>query len=133
MERKSIEDIARADGRFSPEAITFVYEALGHTVRRKQATVGEDQPRHVKGQELCEGLGELAREKWGMLAKVVLNNWGIRCTRDFGEIVYLMIDNKWMSAQPEDRIEDFDNVFDFERFFEQDYRFDLDMKPKTDS
>ena len=118
MEKKNLEKIAREDGRFSPAAIRFVYEGLGYTAKRIA-----DEPRHVTGQTLCEGLKKLAVEKWGRLALVVLNTWGIKGTREFGEIVYLMIKHKWMSAQPTDSIDDFDDVYDFQAVFKEQFEF----------
>ena len=118
MEKKNLEKIAREDGRFSPAAIRFVYEGLGYTAKRIA-----DEPRHVTGQTLCEGLKKLAVEKWGRLALLVLNTWGIKGTREFGEIVYLMIKHKWMSAQPADSIDDFDDVFDFQAVFKEQFEF----------
>lgn len=118
MLRREIEDIAAEDGRFTPEIIKFVYEGLGFTVKNYL-----DEPSHVTGQMLCQGLRDYAIETWGNLAKMVLNSGGVRSTRDFGEIVYLMIENNWMSAQPTDNIEDFDNVYDFESAFTQDVAF----------
>ena len=116
--KKSIQKIAREDGRFSYEAIEFIYEGLGHTVKHVTA-----QPKHISGDQLCLGLRDLAKDKFGRMAKVVLNKWGIETTRDFGEIVYLMIKNNWMSAQPGDEIEDFNNVFDFKTDFEDSFEF----------
>jgi len=118
MQKKNLETIAREDGRFSPAAIRFVYEGLGFTAKKIA-----DEPRHVTGQMLCEGMGKLAVEKWGRLALLVLKTWGIETTRDFGEIVYLMIRHKWMSAQPTDSIEDFDNVYDFQTVFKEQFEF----------
>ena len=66
---------------------------------------------------------KLALEKWGRLSMLVLNTWEIKTTRDFGEIVYLMIANKWMSAQPDDTIEDFDNVYDFKTTCKDQFAF----------
>ena len=116
--KKSLEKIAREDGRFDPDAVRFVYEGLGYTAKKIVA-----EPAHVTGQNLCEGLRKLALEKWGRLATLVLNNWGIKATRDFGEIVYLMIRHKWMSAQPTDSIEDFDGVYNFKTVFKDRFKF----------
>jgi len=116
--KKNLEQIAREDGRFSLPAIRFVYEALGFTV--KKITV---EARHVNGQTLCEGLKKLAIEKWGRMALVVLNAWGIKTTRDFGEIVYLMIRHEWMSAQSADSIDDFKDVYDFKTVFKDQFKF----------
>lgn len=124
--KKSIDQIASADGRYTADAIAFVYEGLGYTVRQASKDQDYDQgSNHVSGQELSQGIGKLAIDKWGLLAKTVLNKWGIYNTRDFGEIVYLMIENKWMSSQPEDTIDDFNDVYDFQKFFIDAFDFEM--------
>lgn len=52
-----------------------------------------------------------------MLAPVVLSSWGVRNTRDFGEMVFLLIEHGAMSSDTDDTIEDFDNVYDFREAF----------------
>ena len=116
--KKKLETIARDDGRYHPGIVRFVYEGLGYTLKELVA-----EPQHVSGQTLCDGLCELALRRWGRLSKLVLNNWGVKTTRDFGEIVYLLIDHKWMSAQPTDSIEDFNDVFDFQTAFKDKFSF----------
>jgi len=116
--KKNLEQIAGEDGRFTAPAIRFVYEGLGYTAKNVAT-----EPKHVSGQTLCEGLKKLAVEKWGRLAMLVLSTWGIRTTRDFGEIVWLMIRNEWMSAQPTDSINDFNDVYDFKTVFKEQFEF----------
>ncbi len=116
--KKSLEKIAREDGRYNSRAVRFIYEGLGYTAKKILV-----EPAHVTGQTLCEGLKKLAVEKWGRLAVLVLNSWNIKTTRDFGEIVYLMIKNKWMSAQPTDSIDDFNDVYDFKTVFKDQFKF----------
>jgi len=116
--KESLEKIARNDGRFSPGAVRFVYDGLSYTVKKSVA-----EPSHVSGQALCEGLKQLAIEKWGRLAMLVLANWNIKTTRDLGEIVYLLIKHKWMSAQSADSIDDFNNVYDFKTVFKDQFNF----------
>ena len=116
--KKKLEEIAREDGRFNPQAVKFIYEGLGYTVKKIVS-----EPQHVSGQTLCEGLKQLAVSKWGRLAMLVLNNWDLKTTRDFGEIVYLMIKHKWMSAQPADSIDDFNDVYDFQTVFKDEFTF----------
>ena len=125
MEPKmTIEEIATIDGRYNVRALQFVYEGLGRTVETLRAEYEDPYtPHHISGAELAEGLGNLAKERWGRLARMVLSRWGVKTTRDFGEIVYLMIEYQWMSAQESDQVEDFDNVFDFEQTFEKNFRF----------
>lgn len=116
--KKKLEQIAYEDGRYPPQAMKFVYEGLGYTVKKVA-----DEPGHVSGRLLCDGLVRMAVKKWGRLAMLVLNTWHINTTRDFGEIVFLMIENKWMSAQPTDSIEDFDDVCDFKTTFKDNFKF----------
>ena len=116
--KESLEKIAREDGRYNPNAVKFVYEGLSYTTKN----LGEE-PFHVGGQDLCEGLLKLAVKKWGRLAMMVLNNWNIKTTRDFGEIVFLMIKHDWMSAQPTDSIDDFNDVYDFKTIFKDHFEF----------
>lgn len=122
--KKSIKDIAKEDGRYSLRAFQFVHEGLEHSVKKFHGiNQPVDEPHHITGRELCEGLADLAAEKWGRMAKVTLNQLGIKTTDDFGSIVYLMVENKWMHARPEDSIEEFHNVYDFETVFERNYDF----------
>lgn len=116
--KKNLEEIAREDGRYNPQAVKFVYEGLGYTAKKLGG-----EPGHINGQNLCDGLRKLALEKWGRLAMPALNSWGVKTTRDFGEIVYLMIKHKWMSAQPTDSIDDFNNVYDFKTVFKDEFEF----------
>lgn len=132
--KETIEQIAQQDGRYPPEALRFVYEGLGYTVRHfaeeSTSEVGETQLRHVSGRELCEGLRKMALKRWGRMALAVLENWNIRTTRDFGEIVYLMISHQWMSSQAGDTIEDFDDIYDFKTVFEDQFEFQVETEYK---
>ena len=116
--KQTPEDIAREDGRYSPEAFRFVYEGLGYTVKNMSG-----EPGHVTGQLLCEGLRKLAIKRWGRMALLVLNTWGLHTTRDFGEIVYTLIEHEWMSARPTDTIHDFDDVYNFQVAFIDGFEF----------
>ncbi len=126
--KKLIDEIAREDGRYNVNALAFVHDGLGITIKKirdaQEVDPDYSEPRHISGQELSMGLANLASERWGRLAKMVLNSWGIKTSRDMGEIVYLMIKNEWMTAQENDTIEDFNEVFDFEEIFEKQYGFE---------
>ena len=56
-----------------------------------------------------------------MLARVVLESWNIESTADFGRIVFGFIDLDLMRKQPEDRMEDFDGVYDFCEAFDRTF------------
>lgn len=124
--KETLEVIAHNDGRFDPNALRFVFESLGQVIQKiRDEEDNPSHPRHITGSELAEGIAELALDRWGRLARMVFNHWGVKTTRDIGEIVYLMIDHNWMTAQETDRIEDFDNVYDFEEVFEKQYKLEL--------
>lgn len=118
---KSLHQVAREAG-YPLEAFEFVHEGLGYTAAR---LIGESKkPRHITGAELAEGLRELAIERWGMLARTVLQRWGVVSTMDFGRIVYALIDAEMMAKCDEDSLEDFRGVYDFRKAFETAYRID---------
>jgi uncharacterized repeat protein (TIGR04138 family) len=122
--KKSIEEIAKLDGRYSLRAFEFVHEGLGRTVKKQYGDDAASRgPRHITGRQLCLGLAEFAAEKWGRMAGVVLNQLGLKTTEDFGQIVYLMVEHKWMYARPQDSMDEFKNVYDFEEVFEKNFEF----------
>ncbi len=124
--KQTLEEIAGRDGRFDVKALKFVFDGLGQTIQAiREAEESEDRPRHITGGELAEGIARLAVDRWGRLARMVFNHWGVETTRDIGEIVYLMIEHEWMTAQDSDHVEDFDDVYDFEQVFEKQYRFEI--------
>jgi uncharacterized repeat protein (TIGR04138 family) len=116
--QKKIEQLALSDERYSPQAVSFVYEGICYTIRQADTEDG-----HVSAKDLCFGLAKLAVEKWGRLAILVLNSGGIRKTRDFGEIVYLLAGKKLIATSPSDNIEDFDDIYDFKTFFKDKFKF----------
>jgi uncharacterized repeat protein (TIGR04138 family) len=122
----------RRDGRYAPEAFEFLHRGLEVATRIKYGDAPPDEPRHVSGQELCHALRVFAMQRWGPLALEVLRRWNIKQTRDFGEMVYLMIDLGLMGRQESDRITDFDDVYEFEQAFAR-YRIDVRGKSEQDS
>ena len=114
MENPLGQVIAR-DPRYKPDAYVFVHDALGHTWARL------DQRRHVTGVELLVGIRDLALQRYGPMAKAVLNSWGVKTTNDFGAIVFNMVEAGLLSKTEEDCIEDFHAVYDFDDAFVRSY------------
>jgi uncharacterized repeat protein (TIGR04138 family) len=77
--------------------------------------------RHVSGAQLCLVIRDVARERWGLMARGVLSRWGVRSTEDFGQIVFALVNNGWLQKEPTDSIRDFDQVFSFTEAFDQSY------------
>ena len=101
--------------RFHGKAYLFLLSAL-HTVLE-----GLKEPRHISGTELAHGVRDLALSKYGPMARTVLGHWGIHSTDDLGEMVFAMVDCGVLIKREEDRMEDFQGLFDFEEVFERDY------------
>jgi len=95
------------DGTYHERAYLFVLAALEFAQGRLPAR------RHLTGNELAWACRDFALEQFGLLAGEVLAFWGIRSTADFGRIVFLLIDVGLLARQPSDRLEDFDQVYDF--------------------
>lgn len=110
---------------YPPHAFEFIHEGLDFTVTRAFAAnmPTNRENRHVSGQQLCEGLRELALARWGRMARTVLKRWNVNSTLDFGRIVFTLIEMGQMQKVEEDTLEDFKNVYDFESAFEAGYRF----------
>lgn len=87
--------------------------------------------RHISGEDLCWGLRELALARWGLLASTVLRCWGIRDTRDFGRMVFALVERGLLQKQAQDRIGDFDNVYDFATALDRSYKISL-TEPDVD-
>lgn len=114
--------VARANRRYPIEAYQFVLHGLKRAAMTvhgplQKCRTARTRPRHVTGAQLCEALRNLAVDRWGPLAIDVLRRWGIRRTRDFGEIVFTLVDHQLLGRQPSDQIEDFDDVFAFDEAF----------------
>jgi uncharacterized repeat protein (TIGR04138 family) len=111
--------ICKEDARFDRKAYDFVRVGLDHTVKelRKKDAARAEKSRHVSGPELLEGLRVYALEQFGPLTKTVLEAWGVRRCRDFGEIVFNLIEYNVFSKTENDRREDFSDIYDFDDAF----------------
>ena len=117
---ETILEIVRKDGRYSPQAYYFIFDALDYTIQRLRKV------RHVTGSELLDGIRHYATAYFGFLAKTVLEEWGLTRTDDFGEIVFNLVEAGLLSRTDKDTREDFQNVFDFEEAFENEFRRSLE-------
>ena len=125
---KKLYEVIQADGRYPPDAFAFLQMGLARAVREvygDSTEADEDQPHHVSGRELCNALRDEGKERWGMLARTVLNRWNIHETLDFGKMVYLLVENDLMQKTEQDSVEDFRDVFGFDEAFGAEEIFEL--------
>ncbi|ADV62841.1 hypothetical protein Isop_2263 [Isosphaera pallida ATCC 43644] len=130
--RPELAAILARDTRYALPAYQFVMEALDDLERQRRrkriqarrSPTGRVKPiapelasPHVSGAMLCEAVRDLANRQFGVMARTVLNHWGVYTTSDLGEIVYNLIASGNLKKSERDRREDFDNVFDFDEVF----------------
>src|SRR5277367_4590823 len=111
-----VEQICANDARFSNDAYHFVQEGLNHTLKALKRG-GQHAHRHVSGQELLHGLREFALKEYGAMSKAVLNEWGIKATDDFGQIVFNLVNRSVLGKNETVSPSDFKNVFTFDDAF----------------
>jgi uncharacterized repeat protein (TIGR04138 family) len=117
-----VERICETDTRYDMDAYLFVREALDHTVKRLGRGKSAAGRRHVSGKELLDGVREHALSRFGPMALTVLRSWGVEKTRDFGELVFNLVSNGLLGKTDEDRVEDFDNGYDFSEAFAKPFQ-----------
>lgn len=108
-EERFLRWIAEHDPRYHANAYQFTLEALRYTQQFFHV------PKHVSGQQLLVGISKHARDKFGDLAWTVFQEWGIHSSRDFGNIVFNLVEVGEIKALPDDSIDDFDTGFDLEK------------------
>lgn len=127
-----VEQICMEDDRFHPEAYSFVREGLDQTLKNLKRSEGAGAGKHVSGPELLEGLRRFTLEEFGPMGRLVLNEWGLNHCRDFGQIVFNLVQHNVLGRSDSDSIEDFREIYTFDEAFEAPFRPDPVPGP-TDS
>ena len=129
---EKVEMILAKDPRYARDAYVFVRESLDFT----QKSIGKEnrgQIRHITGQELLDGIRQFALNQFGPMAVTVLEEWGVRNSRDFGEIVFNMVEIELLAKTDKDSRDDFQNGYDFTDAFLKPYwppsKLNLENKP----
>jgi uncharacterized repeat protein (TIGR04138 family) len=132
MQHQGLMELARRDPRYCYEAYEFLFESLAHTQERlgrmpPESTEEMPGPEyHVSGTELVEGFLDLAKLRFGRLARVVLHMWGIDNTGAVGDIVFNLIEAGLLSKNDDDKKEDFCDLFDLDEVLLRDYQIVLE-------
>ncbi|MBR0224870.1 MAG: hypothetical protein IJL92_02300 [Thermoguttaceae bacterium] len=138
---EALTEILKSDRRFSIETYRFMEEALRYANELGMAAGSDSEELpdgvreryarnagHVTGQDLCYAAAEYAVREYGLMARQVLSQLGIRKTGDLGDVVYNMIRYGFIFQSDDDTREDFDNVFDLgaelDRLFQFQYKID---------
>jgi uncharacterized repeat protein (TIGR04138 family) len=117
---QAVELIAAKDPRFARDAYAFVREALDFT-QKHAGKEARGAIRHVSGQELLDGIRQFALQQFGPMAVTVFEAWGVKSCRDFGEIVFNMVEIGLLAKTERDSREDFQNGYDFTDAFHKPF------------
>ena len=126
---KKLQRVVNKDCRYSMQSYQFIFEALDYTASHlgKKYNSSIEEERHVTGQELSEGIKQFAREKFGYVTRIVLEQWGITKSGDFGEIVFNLVDSGLMGKTETDTLDDFKGLYDFYIEFDEKFKFEGDF------
>jgi len=129
---EKVEMILAKDARYARDAYAFVRESLDYT----QKNIGKEnkgQVRHITGQELLDGIRQFALNQFGPMVVTVLEEWGVHNCRDFGEIVFNMVEIELLAKTENDNRDDFNNGYDFTDAFRKPFwppsRLNVEAKP----
>ena len=114
-----MDQIRLREQRFDERAYLFVLAAL------EFCQTHLPERRHISGPELAHACRELALQRFGLTARMVLDHWGVRSTSDIGDIVFTLVDLGLLISQPQDTRDDFTDVFDFDQAFEREYPWNV--------
>jgi len=117
---EALEALTAKDIRYHRDAYLFIREALDHTQKITTRDT-RDHIRHVTGQELLEGIRDYALSQFGPMAMTVLEEWGVHACRDFGEMVFNMVDNGLLAKTERDSRADFTGGYDFFEAFRKPF------------
>lgn len=110
--------IIQEDSRYAEEAYIFVREGLDHTLKSLKRTGQATVNRHVSGHELLEGLRDYTIKEFGPTGRMVLEDWGIHSSEDFGHVVFNLVNHGVLGKSENDKLEDFMGAFCFEDAFD---------------
>ncbi len=102
-------------GRYDERAYLFVLATVEFLQSRLPVR------RHVSGAELAVACRDLALAQFGLLARQVLEHWGITRTEDLGRVVFTLVEVGLLVTQPGDSEQDFAGVYDFQEAFSDTY------------
>lgn len=128
----AVELITAKDSRYSRDAYVFVREALDFT-QKLIVKEAKGSIRHVTGQELLDGIRQYALQQFGPMVTTVFEEWGVKSCRDFGEIVFNMVEIGLLAKTEKDTRDDFQNGYDFTDAFRKPFWPESKLKAEIKS
>ena len=112
-----IKEIHTKDDRFGKGAYYFVREALDHTLKNLEKEKMKNKG-HVSGRELLNGIRDYALDRFGPMTMTLMEHWNIKKCRDFGDIVFNLVDHGILGRTENDSLDDFEGGYTFKEAFE---------------
>ena len=125
-----LDKILTQDPRFQRDAYLFLREALEFTqklINKERGNVR--QP--VTGRELLDGIRQYALQQFGPMTITVFEEWGLRTSKDFGDIVFNMVEGGLLAKTETDTREDFKDGYNFTDAFAKPYWPEHRLNPPT--
>ncbi len=112
-----IREIHQKDTRYGKGAYYFIREALDHTLKNLEKEKVKSKG-HVSGNELLEGIRDYALDRFGPMTLTLMDHWNIKKCRDFGDIVFNLVEFGILGRTENDSLEDFEGGYSFKDAFE---------------
>lgn len=125
-----IRTIRKEDPRYARGAYYFLRQALDYSLKELHKRGELDKSNHLSGGQLLEGIRMYAIDQFGPMARPVLEHWGIHECRDFGNIVFNLVECKVLGKTDQDSVEDFASGYHFSAAFDKPFRPER-IKPTT--
>ena len=122
-----VDKIVAHNDRYDREVYPFIVEAVRFAHEAHQSREGVEE--HIDAGELLQSIRIYALCEFGPLAKQVLNHWNVNDTEDIGRIIFLLAEEGEFELKPDDRLELFRNVYDFEEALVKPFKPTLDTSP----
>ncbi len=113
--------ILAKDVRYTREAYHFLKDALDFTQKTISKESHGGSRHHVTGQELLDGLRQSSLQQFCPMTVTVFEEWGVLNCKDFGELVFNMVESGLLAKTDRDSRDDFQNGYDFKDAFCKPY------------
>ena len=118
---EAVEIALAQDPRYARDAYCFLREVLSITIKRRGKSK-RDLEGHVSAAEILEAFRLHALKEFGPMALTVLSYWKIHAPVDVGNMVFALVDAKFLTKNEEDTMESFRSSPSFEEIFSQPFQ-----------
>jgi uncharacterized repeat protein (TIGR04138 family) len=105
LEEKLV-SVAKAEGVYHPDAYCFVFFFIGE--------FGRFEKTPLSAMEILRGLKVMGWSIYGLLATEVFKKWGIKEGKDFGIIIFHLLDAGLLKKSQDESLQDFTKGFNFD-------------------